>query len=995
MKKIGVLFTFLAFSFIGFSQSVGINTTGANPDPSALLDVVSTEKGMLVPRMDSLQRKAISSPALGLLVFDVDYNSFWFYNGVTWSNIQAGNHITDNDNDTRVEVEQLADEDKIRFSTGGYEVAFLDTKTFQLGASDGSVFIGKGAGKNDDGNTNASIALGTNALRNNESGVSNIGIGAHTLYNSIDKGDNTAVGDSNLYFNSIGHYKTTHGSNNTAIGSKSQVYNTIGAENTSTGSHALYSNTEGSTNSAVGAFALRSNTIGSHNSALGARSLISNTTGFANTALGSRALEDNIDGDNNTAIGVYALQENLTGGSNNSVGYYAQQKNKVGNFNNAFGNYALYRNTTGSHNSAFGQDALNNNRADYNNAFGDRALYKNTTGTDNVAIGHRALHENTTISQLVAVGDSALFFNGVGASGDDGTQNTAIGSKALKTNDVGKLNTAVGSNTLTSNEYGNSNTGMGAQTLQFNYGGTSNSAVGTYALQNNYNGSSNTAIGYASLNKNTSGNKNTAIGYLASQDNVNGLNNVTMGYSADANNVSGNFNTIIGYQAGRYNQAHSKSGNIFLGYQAGYNEIMDNKLYIENSNSTTPLIYGDFATDYLQINGELNVNDAYSFPNLDGTNNQILTTDGAGNAFWSDKTTQFWIEGTNSDLYYSDGMIGIGTNSPTSLLHLSTTTSMTEIVDFTGGTLGANDDLLNLTIAANSSNTSQIIECNNGNDNVFVVNGNGQTAIGDINIASGYMLTVGEGSNGNGIHVVGDSKFTQESGSENILEIIPANTTLSIGNSGVRMSADKNSVSAYVMQNDSADFTVVHEALGNEFERIRIDNFGRIDFNGGDFVMNPDVSGNSRFITDEIEIRGGSDLSEHFDVSDSENIVKPGMIVSIDPLNAGKMTIANKAYDKKVAGIISGANGIKTGVFMGQKGTIADGQYPIALTGRVYVYASDEGGPIQPGDFLTTSSTPGYAMKTTDFNKAQGAIVGKAMTAPSKEGFVLVLVNLQ
>src|SRR3546814_2715503 len=70
------------------SVNVGIGTT--TPDASAVLDLTSTERGMLVPRMTSAQRSAISSPATGLLVYDTDVNSFWFYNGTAWTNISAG-----------------------------------------------------------------------------------------------------------------------------------------------------------------------------------------------------------------------------------------------------------------------------------------------------------------------------------------------------------------------------------------------------------------------------------------------------------------------------------------------------------------------------------------------------------------------------------------------------------------------------------------------------------------------------------------------------------------------------------------------------------------------------------------------------------------------------------------------------------------------------------------------------------------------------------------
>jgi hypothetical protein len=83
-------------------------------------------------------------------------------------------------------------------------------------------------------------------------------------------------------------------------------------------------------------------------------------------------------------------------------------------------------------------------------------------------------------------------------------------------------------------------------------------------------------------------------------------------------------------------------------------------------------------------------------------------------------------------------------------------------------------------------------------------------------------------------------------------------------------------------------------------------------------------------------------------------------------------------------------------MLMSQPGSIADGNYPVALTGRVYCWADASDDPIAPGDLLTTSDIPGHAMKVTDYAKAQGAILGKAMSALEKgRGLVFVLVTLQ
>ena len=159
-------------------------------------------------------------------------------------------------------------------------------------------------------------------------------------------------------------------------------------------------------------------------------------------------------------------------------------------------------------------------------------------------------------------------------------------------------------------------------------------------------------------------------------------------------------------------------------------------------------------------------------------------------------------------------------------------------------------------------------------------------------------------------------------------------------------------------------------------------------------LISNDVNGDSRVITDVLEIVGGADLSEQFDVAGEA--IEPGMVVAIDPANPGKLAVACEAYDKKVAGIVSGAGDVKPGMLMGHSGTIADGQHPIALTGRVWCYVNADRGAVEPGDLLTTSDTPGHAMKVADHARAGGAIIGKAMTSLSEgKGLVLVFVALQ
>ncbi len=115
LKLSSLLIILIVFINFNSQAQVGIGTTA--PDGSSMLDIQSTSKGMLIPRMETAQRTIILSPANGLLVFDTDTKSFWFYNVNIWKELVSGSSLADADGDTKVEVEKTTDEDKIRFST--------------------------------------------------------------------------------------------------------------------------------------------------------------------------------------------------------------------------------------------------------------------------------------------------------------------------------------------------------------------------------------------------------------------------------------------------------------------------------------------------------------------------------------------------------------------------------------------------------------------------------------------------------------------------------------------------------------------------------------------------------------------------------------------------------------------------------------------------------------------------------------------------------------
>jgi hypothetical protein len=161
--------------------------------------------------------------------------------------------------------------------------------------------------------------------------------------------------------------------------------------------------------------------------------------------------------------------------------------------------------------------------------------------------------------------------------------------------------------------------------------------------------------------------------------------------------------------------------------------------------------------------------------------------------------------------------------------------------------------------------------------------------------------------------------------------------------------------------------------------------------------MTLDAAGNlnvtGKTTTRILTIVGGSDLAEPFQMSDGE--IPKGSLVMIDEENPGKLRLAAQEYDTRVAGIVSGANGINPGISLRQEGVMDAGEN-VALSGRVYALADATSAAIKPGDLLTSSATPGHVMKVTDQTRSQGAIVGKAMSAlKGGKGMVLVLVTLQ
>ena len=178
---------------------------------------------------------------------------------------------------------------------------------------------------------------------------------------------------------------------------------------------------------------------------------------------------------------------------------------------------------------------------------------------------------------------------------------------------------------------------------------------------------------------------------------------------------------------------------------------------------------------------------------------------------------------------------------------------------------------------------------------------------------------------------------------------------------------------------------------GNRTGNIAVNSDGTFHFEAGGYDR-MQISPSGTVSVGVLQING-ADVAEPFAVT-SRDAVK-GCVMAIDEDNPGQLKLSEHAYDTHVAGILSGANGVNSGILLKQHG-FNDGGQNVALSGRVYALADASYGAIRPGDLLTTSDTPGHCMKVTDHAQAQGAIIGKAMSALKEgKGMVLVLVTLQ
>ena len=540
--------------------------------------------------------------------------------------------------------------------TIGEDISGVKSQSVNIGRSVGrfnagtrGIFIGIEAGyRGSYSNDQISLGKTSNSGGSAYSKTSAIGIGPYSNYNGSDYtvsvGANTGSSSPSSYTNSafFGHAAGNSGGNNSVFvgyqAGKSDGVQTV--DNTvAVGYQALTALTTGTGNTAVGYQAGDSVLAGVDNTFLGYGTDLVNGNNSYNTLIGSGAYVSS-NGNRMTAVGYSAR----AGGSSTSIG--AQAGNNNSGDSVAMGYQA--GNGAGNWNTSIGNSAHTLSTGNYNTSIGGGAN-RFTSGDNNVAVGNAAAYgvQNTsTFSNTTAVGYQAL------TALTTGTGNTAVGYQALANLTTGASNTVIGYAAGNSITIRGNNVVIGKEadvSSDTDYGvaigghavasGGYNTAIGFYA-GNGSSGAWNVLNGFNTMRL-ASGSYNAVSGGR-SMYSTGGSYNAVLGQGAmDGGGSNNDYNVVIGYNA-----FQNGSNNVIIGANAASaSGTLNNKLYIENSNSSSPLIYGEFDNDILRVNG--------TFEATEG-----ITIDETGLAAAGDygKSSEIWYQGTGAttagSLYY-------------------------------------------------------------------------------------------------------------------------------------------------------------------------------------------------------------------------------------------------------------------------------------------------------------------------------------------------------
>lgn len=573
--------------FTVFAQNVAItDDAGYTANSSAMLDVNSYTKGFLAPRMNATQRVAIASPAQGLLVFDTTYDRYYVYNGTQWVDLSSGSATGPFWSYSSPNVYLTTPTNYLGLGTSApqHKLHVMQSVNNLTGTDGAYIDI--------QNNYNGTGTTSGIRLTNGTSGSPNVFKGGiyyqdrrtwnrgDLIFSNRNSADatNVSTDDARLIIKNEGSIEVK---GSAELGAGDAIFHV--------------QNANGDTVFAVYPEGVRIYVDDNPAKSTGSRG------GFAVGGFSSaKTLTNEFLRVTPDSVRVYIDDEYVDAKASGSKGGFA-----VGGFSSAksfTSNYLFVQDDSSrvyvNGDEGFAVDNIQTSSTQgrymdlspsnyfighhsgqkittgvYNLFLGFQSGYRSMVGDRNTFLGHHAGYNNTNGDDNIFIGDSAGFTNVYSSD------NIFIGNLA-------GFNTEADDPT-----YGSENVFIGSRSGYSNLEGFDNVYIGNKSAEKNLNGYGNVILGGYSGNANT-GSNNCIIGGASYYKNTTGYSNVVVGAEAGTNNITG-------------------FGNVFIGYRAGYNETASNKLYIDNSNTTTPLIYGDFSSDYLRINGNQYLNGTF------------------------------------------------------------------------------------------------------------------------------------------------------------------------------------------------------------------------------------------------------------------------------------------------------------------------------------------------------------------------------------------------
>lgn len=579
-------------SFSAQSQNIAItddDTYVANS--SAMLDVKSVSKGLLIPRLTTAQRNGILSPALGLLVYDTNLNCFYHWNGTSWTNLTSGN------------------------ANGIWEYnspyVYLNNLNNKLGVGTATPF-GKMEVKSD-------VTLGINdpifqVVNNN----------GDTVFAVYQQGVRVNVEDS--------PGKATSSKGGFAVGGFSPSKGTFTNEflRVTPDSVRIYieNNPAKATTSkggfAVGGFSPSKTSATNYldltpdNYFIGHESGAKNNSGLYNSFLGYQSGKENYSGASNVFIGYQSGYTNVGGVSNLFAGYQSGFYNLNGSYNVAVGSSAGFNLTSSQYNTFVGLAAgFNNTSASFNSYFGCNSAYFTKGGASNSFFGV----------------NSGYYF-------DYGIGNTFLGSDCGRGGSDGSAS---------GTQYGNYNSFLGFMSGHDIDDGDNNVLLGSYAGYKLFSGNTNTALGYRAGYNLISGTNNVLIGPYSGYAMLSSASsNVFLGYQSGYNETGSNKLYIENTSANSASALiYGEFDNNLLRFNAnvGINIAPDPSYQLKVSGNTN--IAGDVSATSVTASNINGLNFGKIFLNANGS--IVSTRAGTHELYWDKASGNIVINNTNAD----------------------------------------------------------------------------------------------------------------------------------------------------------------------------------------------------------------------------------------------------------------------------------------------------------------------------------------------------------